>query len=124
MRDRLHSVSCLLSAAVTQFGQKPQNFQIEPDQSHQQSEAAIPLHVFGSACGGAALDEIEVKDQIERGDDHHKNAETDSDQSRAIDGRKMNSKESENEGEQIEECDATCRCNHAHAELVRHVDYS
>src|SRR6266849_6736566 len=64
-------------SAAARFREQAQNFEIEPDEHDHQAEGAVPLHVFWSAHAHAGFDHVEVEDQIERGDDHHEETETD-----------------------------------------------
>src|SRR3989449_1252255 len=48
-------------------------------------EGRVPLHVLGRALARSGLDEIEVQDQVQRGDDHHKAAERDADAAALMD---------------------------------------
>jgi hypothetical protein len=51
--------SRLVSAA--ELGEQSQYFEVQPNESDHQSEAAVPFHVFRGAGTGSTLDEIEVE---------------------------------------------------------------
>ena len=53
---------------------------IQPYQGHQQPKGTKPLHVFGSTLLGSVLDEVEVEDEVQGGDDNDEEAEPDADQ--------------------------------------------
>src|SRR5947209_1757683 len=50
-----------IPAAAPQLGQQPQDFQVHPDQSDQQAEPGVPLHVLGGLESDPLLDEVEVQ---------------------------------------------------------------
>src|SRR5271165_1474926 len=65
------------SSAAAELRQQPQDLEVQPDQRDHQREGAIPLHVFRSAHARAIFDEIEVEDEIQRGNDYDDDAEAD-----------------------------------------------
>jgi hypothetical protein len=112
---------CVLVAPAN-LGQQPENFEVEPDQRHHQSECAVPIHVFRRAHAHAALDEVKIENQIERRDDHHNEAEPDADQTRAVRGNKMHSEKSQHKLSDIKQHDRAGGGDHSHAEILRHLD--
>ena len=78
----------LVSAA--ELGEQSQYFEVKPNESDHQSEAAIPFHVLRNAGAGSTLDKIEIQHQVECGNDHHHHTETDTDHARAVDGCEVN----------------------------------
>src|ERR1035441_5524741 len=68
-----------LPLSPVHLGKQAQNLEIEPDQRDHDSKGAIPLHVLGSAGLHATLDEVEIEHQIQRGDGHYDQAESDPD---------------------------------------------
>ena len=59
------------------FGKQAQYLQIKPNQGDHQAEGGVPLHVLRRASAGAALDEVEVQNQIQGG--HNDYDDTDAD---------------------------------------------
>jgi hypothetical protein len=68
-----------VTSARAQLRQEPQELEVEPDQRHQQAEGGVPLHVAGRAALGAALDEVEVEDEVQRRHGHDDQADQDPD---------------------------------------------
>ena len=51
--------------------------QVEPHECHKKAKYAIPLHVFRRSPVGTLFDDIEIKNQIQRGNDNDEDAEQD-----------------------------------------------
>src|SRR5580704_8580066 len=83
MNCELRTVNCS-SVAAAHFGQQVENLDVEPDQRDHDAERCVPLHKFGRTVGDALLDEIEVEDEIERGDSDDYEAEADANEAVAI----------------------------------------
>src|SRR5271170_4830220 len=103
--------------AAAKFRKQTQDFEVEPDERDHQAEGAVPLHIFRRANADARLDEIKIEHEIERRDNHHKNAEADSDGSRSVDRREMNAEKSEHDFNDVEERDTAGRGDDAETEL-------
>src|ERR1039458_9696333 len=112
----------LVSASY--FGKQPIYLQIEPDQRDHDAEGAIPLHVFGSAELDAFLDEVEIEDQIEGGDGHDEQAESDADEPGAVDGDETDAEEAQQHLHHVKEEDAAGGSDDAQAKLLRYLDQS
>src|SRR5208283_974037 len=85
------------NSAAAELRQQPQDLEVQPDQRDHQREGAVPLHVFRRAHPCAVLDEVEIKDEIQRRDDHHKQAEADPDWTRAVDGCEVHTEKPQDE---------------------------
>ena len=72
-------------APALKLRQQVEDFEIEPDERHDQAEGSIPLHVFGRSPLDSVLDKVEVEDEVQRGDHNDKEAEPDADQSAPVD---------------------------------------
>src|SRR5579862_3651081 len=88
-RDALSICSGQSSAALSsaRFCEQPQNLHVHPDQSDHDAERSVPFHVLRRASVDPGLDEAEIQDQIERGDDHDDRAQPDAPRSGAIQQR-------------------------------------
>ncbi len=62
-----------------------QDFEIQPDQGHKQSERGEPLHVFWCATLTSLLDKVKVQHQVQSGNNHHEHAKADAQQSATVD---------------------------------------
>src|SRR6266705_6157797 len=70
-----------------QLRQEPQDLEIQPHERHHQRERGVPLGHLGGACLDAALDEVEIDDEVERRHGHHEEAEQDADGGGLVDQR-------------------------------------
>ncbi len=95
-----------------------QNFEIEPDERDHQAEGAVPLHVFWSAHAHASFDHVEVEDQIERGDDHHEETETDTPGTAAVENADVDAEEAQDHSDKVEDGDAAGGGDHAELEAL------
>src|SRR6187399_3720891 len=65
------------SRLFAQLAEQPKDFEVQPDERDGEREGAVPLHVLRRAAIHTLLDDVEVQDQVQRGDDHHEAAEQD-----------------------------------------------
>ena len=72
--------------AAADFGEEAEDFEVEPDHGDHESEGAVPLHIFGCAGIDAALDEVEVEDEVEGGDDDDEERDTYAEGAGVVDG--------------------------------------
>ena len=108
--------------AAAEFGEEAENLHIEPDEGDEEREGGVPLHVFGCAIGDAALDEVEVEDEVHGGDADDDEGEADADDAAAIDGGELEVEEAEDHLQEVEEGDGTGGGDDAEAELVSNAD--
>src|SRR5580704_17447171 len=60
----------LVAATALHLRQQTQDFEIHPDQRDEQAEPAVPFLVLGCLHVDAPLDEIEIQNEIQCGDDN------------------------------------------------------
>src|SRR5271168_4944352 len=75
------------------FVEQAKDFQIQPDERDHHTECAIPFHILWRPVPYTGFDHVEVEDQIQCCDDHHKQTETNANEAVAIDGRDLDVKE-------------------------------
>ena len=78
--------------STVQLGEQSEDFKVEPDQRYEQSECAVPLHVFGGSAFGALLDEVEIQHQVQSRDHDDEQAEADADAAAEAAGKKKRRK--------------------------------
>src|SRR5262249_48730598 len=93
------------SIPVAQLAEQSQQLDVEQDESDEQAEGAVQFHVLRGAPPYAVLDEIEVENEIERGQDDDEQRKPDADDSRAVDQRNRDVEESQNHAHEVEEAE-------------------
>ena len=93
-------------SALTQFGEQPQDFEVEPHEGDQQGKPAVPLHVFGGALLGPTLDAVEVEQQVEGRDGNDDHAEPDAHGAAAVQKRHADAEQPQHHGGDVEQEDA------------------
>src|SRR5829696_231473 len=108
------SLECLASpwasrhsgpAAALELGEQTQNFQVQPDECHEQPERPVPLHIPGRAALHAALDEVEVEHQVEGRDHHDDETDADREWARVVEEGHLHAEEAKDEARQVHDGD-------------------
>src|SRR5207244_9561269 len=89
--------------------QESQDLEIQPDERDHQTERAVPLQVLGGTALHAGLDEVEVEDQVQRGDDDDDAAHHDARSAVPLEERHGDAEEREHEPDHIVKSDRPCR---------------
>src|SRR5690348_8535557 len=64
-------------ASVSQITEQSQQFQVQPDEGDHQAERGVPSELLIRAVLDALLDDVEIEDEVERGDNDADEAEDD-----------------------------------------------
>ena len=124
LADRGLSFTAWLDSALLDLREQAQEFHVQPDQGHHQAECAIPLHVLRRTLGHAGFDEVEVQHQVQRGHDHHEQAESDAQPAGVVDHRHVDVEEAQHERGQVEQGDTAGGGDHAHLEVLGGLDHA
>lgn len=109
------------SIATGQQRKQAQDLEVKPNQGNHEAEGAHPFHQLGRALVGRGLDEIEVHDQVQRGDDHDGQLDADAEQAHAHEGY-ASAEHAGHHVEHVEEGDSAGGDEHAALELGRGLD--
>src|SRR5690348_10592606 len=63
--------------SVSQITEQAQEFQVQPDEGDHQAEGCVPSEFLIRAVLDALLDDVEIEDEVERGDNDAYEAEDD-----------------------------------------------
>src|SRR5437667_7303578 len=59
---------CGRSSATSQPREQPEDLDVQPDEGHEERKRHVPLHVLRSTRGHSTFRQVEVEQEIERGD--------------------------------------------------------
>src|SRR5271170_3242217 len=76
-----------ISLFLPNLGHKANDLQIEPDQSHHQSESGIPFHIFGRTGLCSGFNKVEIENKVERRDQDNEEADADSHRTAVVNKR-------------------------------------
>src|SRR4051794_3855994 len=82
--------------------QEAEQLEVEPHQRDEQPERGEPLQRLGRACRDGTLAEVEVEQQVRRGDADDEKAEDDPEQPGVVDERNVSTKEPQHRREQVD----------------------
>src|SRR6185437_12932006 len=116
------TVSSVGERLTPRVAQQTQDFQVEPHQRHEQREPAVPFHVLGGALLRAALDHVEIEDEVERRDAGEHHAQTNAQRTVAPQNGHRHVEQAEHDREHVEHRDAERRRDHEAAEHRRGAD--
>src|SRR4030095_6288225 len=80
-----------------------QDLEVQPDQRDEEAEGAVPLHVLRGLGAHAVLDEVEVEDEVHRGEADHEQAERDPDGAAVEDPGDPDAEEPETDRHEVDE---------------------
>ena len=75
----------MISGSATQLRQQAQHLEVQPHDRHEQTEPGVPLHERRRPPPNPVLDEVEVEEEVERGDPDDEEREADADQPVVVD---------------------------------------
>ena len=110
------------SPAIIQLAEEPKDFEVKPNQGDHKAKGPIPFHRLRQTGLRASLDEIEVDQQVKRGQTHDKDTETDADRPRVMDKRDVVTKNARKHRHNVNQGDRTRRRDDHRGQLLGDAD--